>query len=399
MTRRDTLKLLGLLGLRAVLPAGIAFARPRRAEDSVMATATRQFGCRLFDKLRAKSGNLIYSPLSIETALAMAAQGARGDTRDEMDQVLQLANPEQRSVAGEYLRNLQSNPDSRYELSIANALWGQQGLPFRQSCLDETQKDFGATLHPVDFKQTEQARQTINHWVADNTKNKIPELFDRGSLSPAAMLVLTNAVYFKGKWAEPFDKKLTKDEPFHVTSDKTTQAPLMRRRGRYRYFANEVVQAVDLPYAGDKLSMLVILPAAPDAEKDFNAANLRDWVAKLASKPGEVILPRFKVTDEFNLSQTLQDMGMKLAFTGNADFGGMCADRLMISSVIHKAFVETNEEGSEAAAATGVTMIRASVARPEEPFTFRADRPFLFVIRDITTNTPLFVGRVMNPVA
>jgi serpin B len=395
MTRRDTLKLLGLLGLRAVLPAnfGRAIAPPK---GSAMADATAAFGADLFAKLRSRPGNLFYSPLSIESALAMTAAGAAGETKAEMDKVLHL--PADHNAAGDLLGGLRSKPDSKYELAIANALWGQQGLAFRQKYLTETMS-YGASLHQVDFQQTEEARQKINHWVAENTKDKIPELFDRGSLSPAAMLVLTNAVYFKGKWAEPFDKKLTKDEPFHVTGDKTTRAPLMRRRGRYRYFANEVVQAVDLPYAGDKLSMLVILPAAPDAEKDFNAANLRDWVAKLTSKPGEVILPRFRMTGEFDLSKTLQDMGMKLAFTGLADFSGMCADRLMISSVIHKAFVETNEEGSEAAAATGVTMARASLRPPEEPFTFRADRPFLFVIRDITTNTPLFVGRVRNPVA
>ena len=258
-------------------------------------------------------------------------------------------------------------------------------------------------MHPIDFKQTEQARQTINHWVADNTKDKIPELFGRGTLTKDNLLVLTNAVYFKGKWENPFDKKQTRDEAFHVSGDKTTQAPLMRRHGRYRYFAGDGVQVVDLPYAGERIAMMVVLPTAgdglPAVESKLTAQQLAGWAGKLVSKPGEVILPRFQTTDEFDLSETLQGMGMKRAFTDAADFGGMCSDPLKISKVIHKAFVETNEEGSEAAAATGVTMVAAAAHAPQPPFTFRADHPFLFVIRDTKANTPLFVGRIVNPMA
>jgi serpin B len=400
MTRRDTLKILGLLGIRAAFPGKLMADQPVQQpppKDPAMAAATAAFGCDLFAKLRAKAGNLFFSPLSIETALAMTSAGARGETLAEMKNVLHLPSGGQ-AAAGELLRYLQRDPSAKYELSIANALWMQQGLSFRAEFLTETHRHYEATLHSVDFLQPEQARRTINHWVEEQTKDKIKELFGPGSLSKDGTLVLTNAIYFKGKWEHPFDKNATKVEPFHVTDDKTTQAPLMRRRSSYRYFANEVVQAVDLPYAGNRLSMLVILPAAPDAEKDVNAANLRDWVAKLAVKPGEVLLPRFKVTDEFELSETLKAMGIKRAFSASADFSGMCAEPTMISKVVHKAYVDTNEEGSEAAAATGVAMVRASMPLKQEPFTFRADRPFLFVIRDTATNTPLFVGRIANPV-
>jgi serpin B len=408
MTRRDSLKLLGLLGLGTALP--VRFGRSSEpiekpvkpsAKEHAMAAATAAFGCDLFAKLRSKAGNLFFSPLSIETALAMTSAGARGETLAEMSKVLHLPDAGAQAAVGDLLRGLQAAPGAKYELAIANALWGQQELPFRQEFLAATQKDYGATLHPVDFRQTEQARQTINHWVEEKTKDKIKDLFAPGTLTADNRLVLTNAIYFKGKWAAPFMKGLTRDEPFHLVGGGTVQAPLMRHDDRYRYFAADGEQAVDLPYAGGRMAMLVILPAAADGlpalEKRLSSERLATLVEKLRYQHGQVLLPRFKMTEEFDLSATLQDMGMKRAFSVDADFGGMCAEPLMISKVIHKAFVETNEEGSEAAAATGVTMRVATAMAPEAPFTFRADRPFLFAIRDTTTGTPLFVGRVANP--
>ena len=405
MTRRDTLKLLGLFGLGAALPAGFGLAEavppPPGPKEHAMADATAEFGWDLFGKLREKAGNLFYSPLSIETALAMTGGGAHGETLAEMNKVLHLPAGAQPAV-GDLLRSLQAGPQAKYELSIANALWMQQGLSFRQEFMADSQRNYEAALRVVDFAQSEKARQTINHWVEQQTKDKIKDLFAAGSLTADNRLVLTNAIYFKGKWAKPFEKSATRDEPFHVTSDKTVESSLMRRSGRIRYFAGDGVQAVELPYAGDRIAMLVILPAAgaelSPVEAKLTAKQLSGWVERLAYKPGEVLLPRFKTTDEFDLTKTLQDMGMRQAFSPSADFSGMCAEPLMISKVIHKAFVETNEEGSEAAAATGVAMKPASVALPQEPFTFRADRPFLFVIRDTTTGTPLFVGRIANPV-
>jgi serpin B len=342
MTRRDSLKLFGLLGLGSALPTRFGRAsepieKPVKpsAKEHAMAAAAAAFGCDLFARLRSKAGNLFFSPLSIETALAMTSVGARGETLAEMTKVLHLPDTGAQAAVGDLLRGLQAAPGAKYELAIANALWGQKGLPFRQEFQAATQKDYGATLHPVDFRQTEQARQTINHWVEQKTKDRIKDLFAPGTLSADCRLVLTNAIYFKGKWADPFNKSFTRDEAFHVTGDKTVQAPLMRRRGRYRYFAGEGVQAVDLPYAGNQISMLVILAASaeglPALEKDLTADRVQGWVEKLASKPGEVLLPRFKTTDEFDLTATLQDIGMKRAFTAAADFSGMSAEPLMIS--------------------------------------------------------------------
>jgi serpin B len=404
MARRDSLKLLGLVGAGAAIAAGFGCAEaiPPSAglKERAMATSTTEFGYDLFGKLREKAGNLFFSPLSIETALAMTSGGARGETLAEMSKVLHLPADSQAAIGG-LLQSLRAGPQAKYDLAIANALWMQQGLAFRPEFLAETQKNYEAAMRVVDFRQTEKARQTINRWVAEQTKDKIKELFAPGSLTADGSLVLTNAIYFKGKWATPFDKKATQDEPFHVSGDKTIQAPLMRRSGRFRYVSGDGVQAVEMPYAGDRITMLVVLPAAPDGlpalEKSLTADRFSGWVDRLAYKPGQVLLPRFKATDEFDLSQTLQEMGMKQAFTGSADFSGMCAEPIMISKVVHKAFVETNEEGSEAAAATGVAMVKASAPLPQEPFVFRADRPFLFVIRDTTTGTPLFVGRIVNP--
>jgi serpin B len=401
MTRRDTLKLLGLLGLRAALPATLVRAAAPPVKDPAMPAATAAFGWDLFARLRDKSGNLFFSPLSIETALAMTSAGARGATLVEMKKVLHLPAAGSAGV-GPALRGLQAGPGAKYELAIANALWGQEGLPFRQEFLTETQKEYGATLHPVDFRQPEQARQTINHWVEQQTKDKIKDLFGPGTLSADNRLVLTNAIYFKGAWSDPFNKQLTREEPFHLAGGKDVRAPLMRRHGRYRYFAGDGLQAVELPYAGGPIAMLVVLPAAADGlpavEKDLTRDRVDGWVGQMRTRPGEVVLPRFKTTDEFDLGDTLQAMGMRLAFSRNADFGGMCAEPLMISKVVHKAYVDTNEQGSEAAAATGVGMKLAAAPAPQEPFTFRADRPFLFVIRDTAAGTPLFVGRVANPV-
>jgi serpin B len=404
MTRRDTLKLFGLLGLRAALPAGVRAmpVEPPPPNDPAIADATAAFGCDLFGKLRSKSGNLFFSPLSVETALAMTAGGARGETLAEMNKVLHLPKADSQAGVGALMRYLQAAPAAKYELAIANALWLQQGMSFRQQFLAETARHYGASMQSVDFRDGDKARQTINHWVEQQTKDKIKELFGPGSLEKESRLVLTNAVYFKGKWADPFKKFVTKDEPFYLADGSKVQAPLMRRGGEFRYLAGDRVQVVTLPYSGSRVDMMIVLPAKPDGlpdvEKTLTADKLKEWAGKLRNSDGEVLLPRFKLTDEFDLGNTLKEIGMRLAFSKQADFGAMCEEPVMIGQVVHKAYVDTNEEGTEAAAATGVKMLpMAAPPQPKQPFIFRADRPFLFVIRDTGTGTPLFVGRIANP--
>jgi serpin B len=404
MTRRDTLKLFGLLGLRAALPAGVRAVEPIQPpppNDPAIAEATAAFGCDLFGKLRAKSGNLFFSPTSIATALAMTAGGARGETLAEMNKVLHLPKADSAGV-GDLMRYLQAAPAAKYELSIANALWLQQGMSFRQRFLTETAHIYGASMQSVDFRDGDKARQTINHWVEQQTKDKIKELFGPGSLEKDSRLVLTNAVYFKGKWAEPFKKFATKDEPFFLADGSKVQAPLMRQSGEFRYFAGDGLQVVTLPYSGYRVDMMIVLPAKadglPDVEKTITADKFKEWSGKLRKSDGQVLLPRFKMTDEFDLGNALKEIGMRLPFSKQADFGAMCEEPVIIGQVVHKAYVDTNEEGTEAAAATGVKMLpMAAPPQPKQPFVFRADRPFLFVIRDTGTGTPLFVGRVANP--
>ena len=398
---------LALLAVPLALVAAAVAAAPTATADPALVQGNNAFGWDLYAQLRAKAGNRFCSPFSVSTALAMTSAGAKGQTLDEMAKTLHLPPGTDAAHAGfgALLKQLQADPVKRgFELSVANALWGQQGLPFRKEFLDLTQKQYGAGLNTVDFHNPEQARQTINQWVERQTKDRIKDLFAPGSLQGSTGLVLTNAIYFKGRWKQKFEEKATAPQPFHLGGGRDVPAPLMHRAGRFAYFAGDNLQAVELPYAGGDVSMVVLLlPKSADGltalEQSLDAATVDRWLGRLQSTPGDVYLPRFKVTDEFDLTQTLQDMGMRAAFTGRADFSGMLTtEPLSIGKVVHKAFVEANEEGTTAAAATGVAMARAAAPLHEDRFTFRADHPFVFLIRDAKSGSVLFVGRVANPV-
>jgi serpin B len=253
----------------------------------------------------------------------------------------------------------------------------------------------------VDFvTETEKTRQKINRWVEDKTNDKIKNLIPEGALNAMTRLVLTNAIYFKGDWASQFDKDDTEDADFFVSPEKTVTASLMYQKEEFKYAENELLQILQLPYKGDDLSMLVLLPkekiGLADLEKELTADKLTEWQKRMYEQEIEVYLPKFKMTSQFSLSETLKKMGMSDAFDpGKADFSGMTGNKdLFISAVLHKAFVEVNEKGTEAAAATGV-MMQLSMAL-DEPV-FRADHPFIFMIQDNKTGSILFVGRVMDP--
>ena len=298
-----------------------------------------------------------------------------------------------------------------YQLSVANALWGQKDYPFLESFITLNKDFYHAGLENVDFvRETEKARRKINAWVENKTQDKIKDLIPPGALDAMTRLVLTNAIYFKGDWAEQFDKKQTQDAPFYITHNKTVQSPLMHRRGDYKYGEHVStqhdggvkVQILELPYKGYELSMVVLLPEQGSIghfEEDLPVEMLKSWTSGLRSREVVVYLPKFKMASQFSLSKTLTAMGMPDAFDpGAADFFGMTGDKeLFISDVLHKAFVEVNEEGTEAAAATGVMMSLSSSLDIEEPPVFRADRPFVFLIKDNNTGSILFVGRVMDP--
>jgi serpin B len=376
--------------------------------EGVVAAANTAFGLDLYGRLRAEPGNAFFSPFSVSAALAMTAAGARGTTLDEMVKVLRLSADPAKADAGfkNLLITLTTVPEDvrggGHELSIANAVWGQKGYPWRKEFLDRIGDSYGAGLHQADFAADPEAgRRAVNRWVETQTRQKIKDLLAEGLVTRDTRMVLANAVYFKGTWDEAFDKKRTQDGPFTTAGGKKKSVPLMHRTGDYRYHGDADLQALELPYRGGRTSMVVLLPRKPDGvaalEKRLTADALAGWLGKL--KPTEnvrVTLPRFTAATAFRLDDPLKALGMTAAF-GDADFGGMHAGRepLGLSAVVHKAYVDVNEEGTEAAAATGAVISKLSL--PAEPTEFRADRPFLFLIRHPGTETVLFLGRVADP--
>jgi serpin B len=352
-------------------------------------------------------GSLFFSPFSIEAALAMTAAGARGETLAEMKRTLHLPDASHAEF-GKLLSHLNSAGMDRlrpYELTVANAIWAQRGFPWREEFVELTRKHYGAGLVEVDFAESEAARTRINDWVEKQTKEKIRDLVPAGAITALTRMVLANAIYFKGTWQYQFDKKNTQEAPFTRADKSMDNVPLMHQTGEFAYGETHVggrsggsVQFLELPYSGRELSMLVLLPEEPRMAERL-ALYLADGNfvrTPLRTQTVRVWLPRFRAESKFLLNQPLMDLGMKSAF-GSADFTGMSpkGKQLSISHVLHKAFVDVNEEGTEAAAATAVLLKQASIA-PVEPI-FRADRPFVYVIRDNKTGTALFVGRYSGP--
>jgi serpin B len=375
-------------------------------EGNALATGNAAFGTDLYARLRAEKGDLFLSPFSVSTALAMTAAGARGKTFDEMAKVLRLPESKDPHAAfGPLLAEINRNAaveKPAYQLSTANAIWAQEGYPWRKEFVELTQKNYGAGLIPTDFSMPEEARQRINGWVEKETRDRIKDLIPRGELDRLTVMVLTNAIYFKSAWMNPFARAATADQPFFKADGTKAPVKLMTVQEHAPYHETDEVQVVELPYEKRELSMVVVLPRKADGlakvEAALTAETLAAWAA--AAKPANtrVYLPRFKIEWERELKSDLMDMGMKLAFTAGADFGGMHtgSEKIMISKVIHKAFVDVDEVGTEAAAATAVIMKRASAVFGE-PKVFRADRPFLFAIRENKTGSLLFLGRYTGP--
>ncbi len=373
-------------------------------EVNQVAQANTGFALDLYQRLATEEGNLFFSPYSIEAALGMTAAGAKGQTQEQILKTLQLPDNEQTQQGmGALLRWLNwSGQQGKYQLRIANALWGQKDFHWHQDFLNGLQDSYGAGLREVDFAQPEAARQTINAWVEEQTNDKIKDLIPSGMLDRRMRMVLTNAVYFLGDWQKPFNKKWTKEEPFFLRAEDSVPAEMMHQTSRFGYYGDDLVQILEMSYAGGDMSMVVLLPKAKDGlgklEKGLTAGRLGEWLKQLRSTKVIVSLPKFKMTRKFNLTETLQTMGMRLPFSRGADFSGMTSEEaLQVSFVVHKAFVDVNEKGTEAAAATGVG-VRATAAIPvERPPVFRADHPFLFLIRDRKHDLILFVGRLADP--
>lgn len=395
------------LALTLGLLAGADTSADVKSDKAAVVKGNTEFAVDLYGKLREKDGNLFYSPYSISTALGMTSVGAKGQTLDQMNKTLHFGL-EQKALhpAFSALNNqvTSGGKPKGYKLSVGNALWGQKGFGFLNDFLTTTQTNYQAGLHEVDFMgDTEGARKTINAWVEKQTNDKIKDLLKPGVLSADSRLVLTNAIYFKGDWNLKFKKEATKDQPWLGTAQKGN-APLMHRKDKFKYLDGGTFQAVDLPYVGKELSMVVFLPKKADGigdfEKGLTAAKLTEWtntLGKLRERDVEVFLPKFKMTSEFSLKTALSALGMSDAFTASADFSGMSTkEKLAIQDVVHKAFVEVNEEGTEAAAATGVVVGVLSAVVDPDPV-FRADHPFFFAIRDNRNGSILFAGRLVHP--
>jgi serine protease inhibitor len=410
--------LVSLLTTSLVLSAAVWVAEPPTTAASGQAEAVRDnnsFAIELYGQLRNQRGNLFFSPESISTALAMTYAGARGDTAAEMAKTLHFTLPpgQLHTAMGALLRDRNAAHDG-YQLKEADALWAQQGYSLLPEFLKLNKDNYEAGLNQVDFKgATEASRQTINLWVEQRTENKIADLLQPGVLTPSTRLVLTNAIYFKGDWEKQFKKEDTKDEDFHVAGTQAIKTPLMHMTKGFSYFDGGSFQALEIPYKNKELSMIILLPTAMEGlsafEQSLRPASMEQMLEQLRPA-GKVIvtMPKFKMEAKFELGDTLKAMGMKKAFDGKmADFTGMASRKTMqrdgdlynfcISDVIHKAYVDVSEEGTEAAAATAVVVRPGRTGRPSPPIIFRADHPFMFVIRDNRSGSILFLGRVTNP--
>jgi serpin B len=392
--------------------------KPRDTSPSVAQSAltalvdgNNAFAFNLYQVLKGSGGNLFYSPYSISEALAMTYAGARGETEQDMAKALSFTLPQdslhpafnsldlQLKQRGQGAQGTDGTP---FRLDVANAIWGQKDYPFLAQYLDTLAQNYGAGLRIVDFiKQTEQCRVTINQWVSDQTQGKIKDLIPPGGINDLTRLVLTNAVYFNAAWLYPFNKDATSNGPFYLLDGSSVTVPMMKQTESFGYAEGANYQAVDLPYSGRELSMVILLPKAGEFETFENSLDadlVKTIIGKLETSEVALTMPKFKYDSSFGLKQALSTLGMGIAFTTDADFSGMDGNHdLLIQDVLHKAFVSVDEAGTEAAAATAV--IVGTTAVPVQQAQVTIDRPFLFLIRDIATGSIIFMGRVLNPAA
>jgi len=375
------------------------------ADARALVASTTAFGAALYAEVAGKGGNVFFSPASVAVALAMTYAGARGETSAEMGRTLRFGTLDQARLHASLKVLLATIADAPgVDVAIANALFGQEGYPFLPEFTALLTAHYGAGLQQVDFVgASEGARQAINQWTRQETREKIVDLLPPGILNELTRLVLVNAVYFKGSWAAPFPEKNTSQQPFLRLGGRSSPVPLMHRSGSYKMADVDDARLLSLPYDGGALAMVAVLPHRNDGLPDVEAklsSSLGDWLERLeAEDPSEVdvYFPRFRIEAALRLDEALKRLGMRLAFdVEEADFSGMTSGRdLCISAVVHKAFVDVTEQGTTAAAATAVVMQFRGISR-EKP-TFRADHPFVFLIVDTRTRCPLFVGRLLDP--
>lgn len=415
----------GTQGSPSVPPASAAVTEVAVMEPSLAAEllpsgnaenvsdANNRFAYDLYSELaqdpKYADGNLFFSPFSLSSALAITYEGTRGATAEEIRAVFHFPEnaTELRQGYREILTGI-NRADTRYSLHTANAIWAEQAYPFLPAYISTAKQYYYAKVTNLNFiSQPEASRDIINQWVEDETEDRIRNLIPEGIINPLTRLVITNAGYFKGSWETQFDADQTAGADFRVSPEKIVKIRMMQRIGEgseYGYAETDDLQVLRLPYAhssGDELSLLVILPKRDNltaAEQALNKGSFTALTETLESQRVDVYLPKFSMETQYRLPDTLSAMGMPTAFTKSADLSGMDGTKnLFIRDVIHKAFVDVSEEGTEAAAATAVVVQLKAVANGNPVPVFRADHPFLFLIQDDENGTILFMGRVVNP--
>ncbi len=382
-----------------------------KADISTLVDGNSNFAFGLYQALRDTKGNLFYSPYSISMALAMTYAGARGETAQQMADTLHFTLPQNQlhpafnSLDIELTHRgegAKGKDGKGFRLNIVNAIWGQKGFKFLAEFLDTLAENYGAGLRVLDFAAApEESRIKINKWVSDQTEGRIKDLIPQGAIDPVTRLVLTNAIYFNAAWQHPFEENTTERGDFNLLDGGKVTVPMMKQAAMLGYAEGTRYQAVELPYDGRELSMVILVPSAGQFKKfeeSLDAKQVDAIVKDLKPRQVALTMPRFEFDSNFNLNQFLAKMGMPVAFSGGADFSGMTGNRdLFISDVIHQAFISVDEAGTEAAAATAIVM--PTSAPPGAPVEVKIDRPFIFLIRDIQTGTILFIGRILNPSA
>jgi len=380
-------------------------------DQAMLVEGNSAFAFELYQALRERDGNLLYSPYSISLALAMTYAGARNETAEQMADTLQfLLDQNSLHPAFNWLdaeltsrgEGAKGKDGEEFKLIIVNAIWGQKDYEFLSSFLDVLAENYGAGLRLLDFiTETEKSRVTINDWVSYQTEGRIRDLIPPGLINELTRFALTNAIYFNAAWEYPFDEDMTSDGPFYLLGGGQVSVPMMRETEWFGYAEGEGYQAVELPYDGGELSMVILLPGSDnfsDFEEALQGEQVYDIISDLQTTGVALTMPRFEFKSAFSLGDTLSEMGMPIAFSGAADFSGMTGKpELYIWNVVHKAFVVVAETGTEAAAATAVS--GEGEGEPAAELEVTIDRPFIFLIRDIETGAILFVGRVLNPAA
>jgi serpin B len=381
------------------------------ARDKALAASLQDFGLRLHQNVMKREGNLAFSPYSISSALAMVKSGAAGETERQLAEVLGVTDFSGKALDASHallMERLMTDAGTKGAegplLKISNGLFPQTQYPILPEYLNRVQSHYQAAIQNLDFVgDSAKAVKRINDWISQNTEKRIANLLSPSAVDADTRMILVNAVYFLGPWESRFESKSTSEQPFYLDGGAEVKVPLMTRLGAYNYTMLQELLALELPYKGGEFSMLVLLPREKgklsELEESLTAERLDEVLASLRNLRVLVYLPRFKLSARLGLKESLGEMGIKDAFDMKADFSGMTGNQeLFLSDVFHQTFVEVKEEGTEAAAATAAVVRQKSIdARVERPIEFRADHPFLFIIRHRPSGAVLFMGRVSNP--